>query len=324
MSVLNEIHFQDEAAAFAFVESVIWPEGPICPNCGNKGEKGKIYELRGVRSKPSKKHPEGVERHGLKKCGNPACYKQFTVRMGTIFESSHLPLHQWLQAFHLMCSSKKGISANQLARVLEVKVQTGWFVGHRIREAMRTGSLAVPNEPLGGEGKIIEADETFLAKKKDATKKRGYAHKMAALSLIERGGEIRSFAIDKADAKNIWPIIDKNLRWESVLMTDESAVYGTIGRDFKAHFTVEHGAGEYVRGSVHTNTLEGFFSIFKRGMKGIYQHCQEKHLHRYLAEFDFRYNNRIAVGVDDKARTTKALQGVKGKRLTYETTNSRP
>ncbi len=305
MSVLNQAHFHDEAAAFEFVESIVWPEGPVCPHCGNKD---KIYVLKGVRSKPSKKNPEGIERHGLKKCGNSKCGKQFTVRVGTIFESSHLPLYQWLQAFHLMCSSKKGISANQLARVLEVKLQTGWFVGHRIREAMRTGSFVAT--PMGGEGKYVEADETFIGKKAGAVKHpnaRGYAHKQAALSLVERGGNVRSFRIDKADVASIKPIMDANLRKESMLMTDEAAYYGPIGKEFKWHLTVNHSQEEYVRGAVHVNTLENYFSVFKRGMKGIYQHCSEKHLHRYLAEFDFRYNNRIAKGVDDKTRTAKAL-----------------
>ncbi|MGO9547710.1 MAG: IS1595 family transposase [Rhodomicrobium sp.] len=311
MSVLNQAHFQNEAAAFEFVESVVWPEGPVCPHCGNKD---KIYVLKGVRSKPSKKNPEGVERHGLKKCGK--CLKQFTVRVGTIFESSHLPLYQWLQAFHLMCSSKKGISANQLARVLEVKVQTGWFVGHRIREAMRTGSLSVP---MGGEGSIIEADETYIGKKKGAeVKGGGYAHKQAALSLVERGGNVRSFVIDKASIANIKPIIDANLSKESILMTDEAGYYTGIGREFGLHLSVDHSKDQYVVGDTHTNTVEGYFSIFKRGMKGVYQHCDEKHLHRYLAEFDFRYNNRIAKGVDDKARTARALEGVSGKRLKYQ------
>ncbi len=315
MSVLNQAHFQNEEAAFEFVESVVWPEGPVCPHCGNKGEKGKIYVLKGVRTKPSKKNPEGVERYGVKKCGNRDCYKQFTVRVGTIFESSHLPLYQWLQAFHLLCSSKKGISANQLARVLQVKLQTGWFVGHRIREAMRTGSLAPT--PMGGAGKYIEADETFIGRKEDAEVKRGYAHKMAVLSLVERGGEIRSFSIEKADTATIKPIVEANVRKESMLMTDEAKYYGPIGKGFKWHFTVNHSQEEYVRGAVHVNTLEGYFSVFKRGMKGVYQHCAEKHLHRYLAEFDFRYNNRIARGVDDEARATKALLGIKGKRLMY-------
>jgi transposase-like protein len=331
MSVLNAAQFQDEAAAFAFVESIIWPEGPICPNCGNKGEKGKIYELKGVRSKPSKKHPKGIERHGLKKCGNPACYKQFTVRMGTIFESSHLPLYQWLQAFHLMCSSKKGISSNQLSRVLDVKLQTGWFVGHRIREAMRTGSLA----PMGGEGSIVEVDETFIGTAEGERQKRyrltkqgwknvnvGGHHKQKVLSLVQRGGEVRSFRVDNVTSATIKPIVDANLDKESRLMTDEAKYYKKLGREFASHERVDHSREEWARGDVHVNTLENYFSVFKRGMKGVYQHCAEKHLHRYLAEFDFRYNNRIAAGVDDKARTTKALEGVKGKRLTYRGTDS--
>ncbi len=311
MSVLSKAHFHDEEAAFKKVEALLWPEGPVCPHCGAND---RIYALEGVRSKPSKKNPEGVVRHGLKKCGH--CRKQFTVRVGTIFESSHIPLHQWLQAIHLLCSSKKGISSHQLHRILEITYEAAWFMSHRIREAMRTGSLA----PMGGAGSIFESDETFIGKKDGAVKPkgaRGYAHKQAALALIERGGEVRSFAIDKADTANIKPIIDANLAKEGMLMTDEAALYGKIGSEFKHHFTVEHGTGEYVRGSVHTNTLEGYFSIFKRGMKGTYQHCAEKHLHRYLAEFDFRYNNRIANGIGDEERAEKALKGVAGKRLTY-------
>ncbi|MBJ7532630.1 IS1595 family transposase [Rhodomicrobium vannielii ATCC 17100] len=316
MSVLSKAHFHDEEAAFKKVEELLWPEGPVCPFCGGKD---RIYVLEGVRSKPSKKNPEGVVRHGLKKCGH--CRKQFTVRVKTIFESSHIPLHKWLQAIHLLCASKKGISSHQLHRVLEITYEAAWFMSHRIREAMRSGSLA----PMGGPGSIVEADETFIGKKEGAVKHpnaRGYAHKQAALSLIERGGEVRSFVIDKADTANIKPIIDANLRKESMLMTDEAALYGKIGKEFKHHFTVEHGKDEYVRGSVHVNTLEGYFSIFKRGMKGVYQHCDEKHLHRYLAEFDFRYNNRVANGIGDEERAQKALQGVKGKRLKYERTNA--
>lgn len=265
--------------------------------------------LEGVCSKPSKKNPEGVVRHGLKKCGH--CRKQFTVRVNTIFESSHIPLHKWLQAIHLLCASKKGISSHQLHRILEITYEAAWFMSHRIREAMRTGSLA----PIGGPGSIVEADETFIGKKEGAVKHpnaRGYAHKQAALSLVERGGEVRSFVIDKADTANIKPIVDANLRKESMLITDEAALYGKIGAEFKHHFTVQHGAGEYVRGSVHTNTLEGYLSIFKRGMKGVYQHCSQRHLHRYLAEFDFRYNNRVANGVQDEERSEKALKGLQG------------
>jgi len=308
MSVLSKAHFHDEEAAFKKVEALLWPEGPVCPHCGAND---RIYALEGVRSKPSKKNPEGVVRHGLKKCGH--CRKQFTVRVGTIFESSHIPLHQWLQAIHLLCSSKKGISSHQLHRILEITYEAAWFMSHRIREAMRTGSLST----MGGPGSIYEIDETFIGQKSDKPKKRGYGHKHAALALVERGGEVRTFQIDKADGATIKPIVDANLAKEGMLMTDEATYYGKLGKEFKHHFTVEHGAGEYVRGSVHTNTLEGYFSIFKRGMKGTYQHCSEKHLHRYLAEFDFRYNNRIANGIGDEERAEKALKGIKGKRLTY-------
>ena len=218
MSVLSKAHFHDEEAAFKKVEALLWPEGPVCPYCGGRD---RIYVLDGVRSKPSKKNPEGVVRHGLKKCGH--CRKQFTVRVKTIFESSHIPLHKWLQAIHLLCSSKKGISSHQLHRILEITYEAAWFMSHRIREAMRVGDLSVPT-PLDGEGKIVEADETFLGNKKGKVKKKGSAHEMAALSLIERGDEVRSFKIDKADAANVWPIIDKNLSWESVLITDEAGL----------------------------------------------------------------------------------------------------
>ena len=311
MFVLSQPHMYDEAAAFAHVEEMLWPNGPVCPHCQNNGEK-KIYVLEGVRTKPSKKFPEGKKRHGLKKCGK--CRKQFTVRIGTIFEESHIALHLWLQAIHLMCSSKKGISSNQLHRTLGITLKSAWFLSHRIREAMRSGDFKTP---LGGAGKQVESDETYFGNKKGAKKKRGYGHKMAALSLVERGGDVRSFKIDRSNVATIKPIVDANLDHESQLMTDEAKIYGPIGKAFKHHFTVEHGKGEYVRGQVHTNTLEGFYSIFKRGMKGVYQHCDEKHLHRYLAEFDFRYNNRVARGVDDKARAATALLGAKGKRLKY-------
>jgi len=300
MSALSAAHFHDEEAAYAFVEARVWPNGPVCPKCGGGDRIGK---MQGKST-----------RIGTYKCY--ACRKPFTVKVGTIFESSHVELHIWLQAIYLIASSKKGISSNQLHRTLGVTLKTAWFMSHRIREAMRSGDLS----PMGGAGGIVEADETFIGKKDGATKHpnaRGYAHKQAVLSLVERGGEVRSFQIDKASTANIKPIVDANIAKESMLMTDEATYYGPIGKGFKHHFTVEHGKEEYVRGSVHTNTLEGYFSIFKRGMKGVYQHCSEKHLHRYLAEFDFRYNNRVAKGVHDEARATKALLGVSGKRLKY-------
>lgn len=322
MSVLNAPHFHDESAAFAKLESVLWPHGPVCPHCGNTD---RIYDLKGVRSKPSKKNPEGIERHGLKKCGK--CRKQFTVRVGTVFESSHVQLHKWFQAVHLLCSSKKGISSHQLHRVLEVTYEAAWFMSHRIREAMRSGDLA----PMGGTGGsgIVEADETFIGRKKGMPVKRGTGHKHAVLALVERGGKVKSVHVSDVTAKTLLPIVKDNIAREARVMTDDAATYyNKLTKHFAQHNAVNHSAKEYVRyekgqPDIHTNTVEGYFSIFKRGMKGVYQHCSEKHLHRYLAEFDFRYNNRSALGVEDVERATKALKGVKGKRLTYKQPTSK-
>ncbi len=310
MSILNAPYFHDEAAAFAKLESVLWPNGPVCPRCGNSE---KTYNLVGVRTKKSKKNPEGIVRHGLKKCGK--CRQQFTVRVGTVFESSHVQLHQWLQAVYLLCCSKKGISSHQVQRMLKVKYKTAWFMTHRIREAMRSLGLS----PMGGgsEGcQVIEIDETFIGLREGATKNHGYQHKNAVLSLVERGGQVRSFHIDAATQANILPIVHANVQAESRVNTDEARYYSELKKGY-THETVSHKDGEYARGSVTTNSIEGYFSIFKRGMKGVYQHCSEKHLHRYLAEFDFRYNNRIKLGVDDEERTDRALRGIAGKRLTY-------
>jgi transposase-like protein len=308
MSVLNAAHFHDEEAAFAKLESIVWPNGPECPHCS---EAKRIYTLKGVRTKPSKKNPEGVERPGLKKCG--ACRKQFTVRVGTVFESSHIPLHKWFQAVHLLCSSKKGISSHQLHRILEIKYESAWFMSHRLREAMRTGSLA----PMGGGGGVVEVDETYTGKSIFPNMGSGTQHKLVVLTLVERDGEARSFHIDRADTATIVPIVEANIAKEAKVASDDAGYYRSLkGRGYD-HATVSHRRGEYVRGEVHSNTVEGYFSIFKRGMKGVYQHCSEKHLHRYLAEFDFRYSNRSAMGVEDAERTVKALQGIKGKRLTY-------
>jgi transposase-like protein len=321
MSVLSRPYFHDEAAAFEHVESILWPQGPVCPKCGNCD---KHYKLNGVRTKPSKKNPNGVERHGLYKCA--ACRSQFTVRMGTIFEESHLPLHKWLQAIHLICSSKKGISANQLHRVLEVTLKTAWFLGHRIREAMRSDDFT----PMGGAGQTVEVDETFIGRlsgmPKNPSSGGNQSYKNTVLTLVERGGRARSFHIDSTTVARIVPIVRANIAKESALMTDEARFYQRVGKEFASHDRVEHSAKEYGRTEtnangerikINTNTVEGYYSIFKRGMKGVYQHCAEHHLHRYLAEFDFRYTNRIARGVDDGVRALLALQGAKGKRLTY-------
>jgi hypothetical protein len=236
--------------------------------------------------------------------------------MGTIFEESHLPLHKWLQAIHLMCSSKKGISAHQLHRVLECTYKTAWFLAHRIREAMRSDDFA----PMGGAGGIVEADETFIGRLSGMpkqTKGGQHSHKNTVLTLVERGGRARSFHVESTTVSQIVPIVNANIHRESILMTDEAVHYKRVGPEFAAHGTVNHSEKEYGRGIVHTNTVEGYYSIFKRGMKGVYQHCAEHHLHRYLAEFDFRYTNRVARGVDDGARAFLALRGFKGKRLTY-------
>jgi transposase-like protein len=314
-SVLNEPYFQDEQAAFDELERIVWPDGPVCPFCGNMG---RMYSLSGVRSKPSKKHPEGIIRHGLRKCGE--CRKQFTVRKRTVFEDSPVPLHMWFQAAYLLCASKKGISSNQMSRTLGVTLQTAWFMGHRLREAMRTGSLAT----MGGAGEIVEIDETFIGRKAGVEAKPGWVHhKHTVLTLVERGGSVRSFHIDEATKENIVPIVRANLDRESHLMTDEARRYEAIGEEFVAHGVVDHSRKEYgytdrqTGVKVNTNTVEGYYSIFKRGMKGVYQHCSERHLHRYLAEFDFRYNNRVRLGVNDSGRTENAMRGIVGKRLTY-------
>ena len=312
-SVLNEAHFHDEEAAYAWVEARVWPTGPVCPHCGGVD---RISKMGGKST-----------RIGTYKCYQ--CRKPFTVKVGTIFEASHVPMRHWLQAIFLMSSSKKGISSNQLHRVLGCTLKTAWFISHRIREAMRDGNLA----PMGGNGGIVEADETYYGKTKEPkvskqrkgrpykTGSRGPRDKRAIVSLVERGGSVRSFHVENADKATVSRIVTENVAKESRLHTDESRLYTGADQHFLSHETVKHSRKEYVRDDVHTNSAEGFFSIFKRGMKGIYQHCSEKHLHRYLAEYDFRYNNRIALGVDDVARLERALKGIVGKRLTYQTTH---
>jgi transposase-like protein len=315
MSVLSSPHFHDEFEAFAFLERIVWADGVVCPHCGVVG--GRVYDLSGVRSKPSKKNPEGVVRHGLKKCGE--CRKQFTVKVGTVFEHARMPLHKMLQAVHLIVSSKKGISAHQLSRVLEVQYKSAWFLAHRIREAMRSGDLAVP---FGSGGTPVEVDETYFGTKKGVAPGRGgFRHKMAVLALVDRAsGTMRSFAFETGNAANIHPIVRANISREARLMTDEATMYRRIGKEFAEHGTTLHAGGQYVDRhdrTIHTNTVEGAFSIFKRGMKGVYQHCGEQHLHRYLAEFEFRYNYRTTNGVDDRGRAIEAVKGIVGKRLTY-------
>lgn len=308
MSVLSQRRFHNEAAAFAFVESLLWPQGPVCPHCGGYD---KIYDLAKTRI-------------GLRKCGQ--CRQQFTVRVGTILEDSHLPMTKWLQAIHLMVSSKKGVSSHQLHRILECTYKTAWFLSHRIREAMRSGDLA----PFGGGGCDVEVDETFIGIDPNArtdVKSMNWVQRNKVLTLVDRSsGHARSFVVDSLAAAQIAPILSANIAKETRLLTDDAPRYVGHGRSFAAHASVNHSAGEYVQRqdcTVHTNTIEGYFSIFKRGMKGVYQHCAKKHLHRYMAEFDFRYSNRIALGVDDQERAGRALAGVAGKRLTYRSTGGR-
>jgi transposase-like protein len=301
MSVLSRPYFHDETKAFEYLESVIWADGMSCPHCGS------VERLTKVKANPAKRIRAGLWRCGL-------CKGQFTVKVGTVFEHLRIPLNKALQAAYLMTSSKKGISAHQLHRVLEVTYKTAWFLAHRIREAMRDGELA----PMGGDGGIVEVDETFYGQKEGAVKARGFHHKIAILALVDRStGKSRSMVVEKVSPSVLIPIVKANLDRETHLMTDEATAYRYAKHHFIAHSHVNHSADEYVRGNIHTNTIEGFFSIFKRGMRGVYQHCGEKHLHRYLAEFDFRYSNRSANGFDDAERSQQALRGIVGKRLTY-------
>jgi transposase-like protein len=298
--------FSDETAARQWFEAARWPEGPICPKCG------------------SAKH-YATKKPGLYRCGAPTCRKDFTVTTGTVMERSHAKLTQWAAAFHMAASSKKGFSAHQLHRELGCQYNTAWFMFHRVREAMRRGGLELP--PMGGEGQIVEADETYFGQQENpqpAARRKGRpyitkrgggpAGKRMVIALVERGGGVRSFHPARADGETVNAIVRQNIARESRLHTDESRLYIKVGQEFKAHETTTHSHGEYVRGDIHTNSVEGFFSIFKRGMRGVYQHCKEKHLHRYLAEFDFRYNTRK---ITDMERTIAAVRGAEGKRLTY-------
>lgn len=299
MSLLSKKYFHDEESAYEFVEARIWQNGKVCPHCGGLD---RINKLEGKST-----------RIGVYKCYS--CRKPFTVKVGTIFEDSHVKLHLWLQAIYLMCASKKGISSNQLHRTLNVTLKTAWFMAHRIREAMAPHG-GVP--PLGGEGKTVEADETYIGNKgKQKPGARGWSHKEKVFSLVERGGKVRSTHVDHVNAQTLRPIMQKQINAQSRLITDEARQYIALGKDFAEHHSVNHSICEYVRGDVHSNTIENYFSIFKRGMKGIYQHCSTKHLKRYLAEFDFRYNNRIGLEINDVLRAENALLGVSGKRLTY-------
>jgi transposase-like protein len=312
-SVLNQAYFHDEAAAFEALEAIMWPGGkpPCCPHCGIVG---KTNKLAVQRSKPSKRNPNGKPVYGLWKCY--ACRQQFTVRKDTIFEESRLELHLWFQSAYLMCSSKKGVSANQLHRTLGCTLKTAWFLAHRLREAMAEGRL----DPFGSKGGPVESDEVFLSRRRRKGDPPLHKQpKMKVLTLIDRDtGRARSTVLSDLTHGEIWNVVSKNVAREARLMTDEARHYRFTGREFASHETVNHGQEEYARGDVTTNTVEGYFSLFKKGMKAIYQHCDEKHLHRYLAEFDFRYNHRVACGVDDVMRAAAVIKGASGKRLLYK------
>jgi len=295
-SVLNAPHFENEQAAFAYVEARLWPNGPVCPRCGGTE---RIGALKGKTTRP-----------GLYKCY--ACQKPFTVRIGTIFEDSHLPLHLWLQVIHLFCCSKKGIATRQIQRMLNCSMKTAWFLGHRIRLAMDPGYTG----PMGGAGKTVEIDDMELGRShKTRPRPEGRKSNMKVLSLIERGGPVRSLTLDH---RGIGPRLYKHLDRRSRLVSDSAPVFKFTGA--AKHEAVDHSKYEWARGDVHTNTLEGFFSVFKRGIIGVYQHVDSKHFDRYLAEFDFRMNTRAKLGINDRERADIALKGMKGKRLTYETT----
>ena len=318
--------FNNADKAREHLEAQRWPDGPVCPHCSATSEN--VKAIKGARSRPSKAHPEGVERKGLYQCNK--CRKQFTVTVGTVFERSKIPLNKWLAATFLMTSSKKGVSAHQIHRTIGVTYKSAWFMMHRIREAM--GETTESNGPLGGDGKTVEADETYIGKRdvpyisprrkaegRPFTKsgKPGGAQKRPVVALVERGGRVRSFHVRIATKKQVRDILVRNADRKSKLYTDESRLYTTTGREFADHKTVNHSNKEYARGDVHTNTIENVFSIFKRGMLGIYQHCGEAHLFRYLREFDFRFNHRAKLGYSDTDRFNALLGSISGKRLTY-------
>ena len=310
-SALNQAHFQDAEQARVYLERLRWPDGPICPHCGVIANH---YALKGK-----------THRAGLWKCR--ACREQFSITVGTVFERSKIPLNVWLQAVHLLCSSKKGMSSHQLHRTLGVTYKTAWFMTHRIREAMTERKFF---GSLGSGGGTVEADETFWGNgpqskigREDTGKRRGIDRKMKIFSIVERGGKARSFVVQSVTGATLKPILALHAAADAKLMTDEGTAYRGIRKAglFKSHDTVNHSLGEYARGHVTTNTVESFFAILKRGLVGTFHHVGEQHLQRYVSEFDFRYNNRMALGVSDSERTTIALKGIAGKRLTYRRTD---
>jgi transposase-like protein len=317
-SALNQPQFRSAANARSYLERVRWPNGPVCPHCGSVSKDH--YKLEGE-----------AHREGLWKCKD--CREQFSVTVGTVFERSKIALNVWLQAVYLLCSSKKGMSSHQLHRILGVTYKTAWFMTHRIREAMTLGNLW----PIGGSGKIVEADETYFGTESGVSRRKlkGAFGKRASggaamaqmnkiFSLVERGGPVRTFHVADVTGENLKRVLVHQIHQETHVMTDSAARYNVVKRDmpFAAYDQVNHSAKEYVRGMIHTNTVEGYFSILKRGLIGTYHHVASAHLHRYTNEFDFRYNHRTALGYDDNQRANIVLKEIAGKRLTYRRINA--
>lgn len=328
VDLLKNPIFNDETAAREWLEARVWANGRVCPHCGN-ADQDKITKLEGKAHRP-----------GVYQCNESECRQQFTVTVNTVFERSKIPLTKWLAALFLMTASKKGISAHQVHRMLGISYKSSWFMMHRLREAMRVGGL-VP--AMGGDGGAVEVDETFIGRIKGMKARGGAAHKNTVLSLLDRKtGQVRSFHVVGATVDDVAPIVRANVSKEAHLMTDQAKIYKKLGGEFAKHDTVNHQEDQYVRywnevtdklrpdgkpvvetTVITTNTIESYFSVFKRGMGGTYQHCAEKHLHRYLAEFDFRHNNRASLDVNDAERADKLAKGIVGKRLTYRRPNSK-
>lgn len=301
--------FHDVDKARVWLEARIWPNGPICPHCGVVDN---ATLMKGKTTRP-----------GLYQCND--CREPFTVTVGTLYERSKIPLHKWLAATHLIMASKKGISALQVGCMLGISPKSSWFLCHRIRESLRDTSLAT----LGGEGKTVEVDESYVGgkeKNKHRNKRipgsQGGANKEAVVSLVERDGKVRSFHLPAVTAKTLGPVLHAHIDNKTFLMTDQATVYPAVSDFFSGHGSVNHGIGEYVRGDIHSNTVENYFSIMKRGINGIYHHVSQQHLKRYLAEYDFRYNQREGLGFTDAMRMEKFVQGIVGKRLTYRRINA--